>query len=252
MAQPTHTYQLIWSKMAAPMVKHLAFVRADGEPILFTAGQFITLNIMGPNKMLHRSYSIANAPATESPLELACAYVEGGVATNFLFNMQPGETVEASGPYGLFILKDEQPKRYILIATGTGVTPYRSMLNDLKHRLMTSPIRVELILGVRNPSELLFGEEFSAFAEKNDRFRFSACYSRYEEALKAHEHKGHIQDQFEKLNLNAAEDIVYLCGNPNMIDDAFAVLTEKGFDRKNIRREKYVFSHPPTPGDSGG
>ena len=243
MAQPTHTYKLKWSKMTTPMVRHLAFVREDGEPILFTAGQFITLNIMGPTKILHRSYSIANAPAMDNPLELACAYVEGGVATNFLFNMQPGDTVEASGPYGLFVLKDEQPTRYVLIATGTGVTPYRSMLNNLSHRINTHSLQVELLLGVRNPSELLFGEEFAAFADQHEHFRFSACYSRHEEPLKSYEYKGHIQDQFEKLQLNPTKDIVYLCGNPNMIDDAFAILTEKGFDRKNIRREKYLFSH---------
>lgn len=244
MAQPTHTYKLQWSKMATPMIKHFSFVRADDAPIPFSAGQFITLNIMGPNKMVHRSYSIANTPVNNHTIELACAYVEGGIATNFLFNMKPGETVEASGPFGLFVLKDEQPTRYVFIATGTGVTPYRSMLHELENRITSSPLQVELLLGVRNPTELLFGNEFEQFALKHQtRFRFSACYSRHEETLKAHEYKGHIQDQFEKLNLQAAQDVVYLCGNPNMIDDAFKLLTEKGFDRKQIRREKYVFSH---------
>lgn len=244
MAQPTHTYKLEWAKMATPMVKHLAFVRADGEPIPFSAGQFITLNIMGPDKLVHRSYSIANAPAPDVPMELACAYVEGGIATNFLFNLKPGDTVEACGPFGLFVLKDEQPSRYILIGTGTGVTPYRSMLKELKHRMSTHNTRTELLLGVRNPSELLFGDEFAAFAEEHENFAFSACYSRHQDpALKPYEYTGHIQDQFERLNLNPAQDIIYLCGNPNMIDDAFTLLTEKGFDRKQIRREKYVFSH---------
>lgn len=244
MAQPTHTYKLQWSKMATPLIKHLSLVRVDGTPIPFVAGQFITLNIMGPTKLVHRSYSIANTPSTNGSVELACAYVEGGIATNFLFNMQPGDTVEASGPFGLFVLKEEQPKRYVFIATGTGVTPYRAMMHDIQNRITTSPIQVELLLGVRNPSELLFGDEFVQFAAQHpERFRFSACYSRHEASLKAHEHKGYIQDQFEQLKLHPEHDIVYLCGNPNMIDDAFKLLTEKGFDRKQIRREKYAFAH---------
>lgn len=253
MAQPAHRYILKSTYMLCPGVKYFVFAREDNAPITFVPGQFITLNIEtneknatgDKNKVLHRSYSIANFPSDENLIEIACAYVEGGVASNLLFNLKLGESINASGPFGLFTLKEEQPSRYILIATGTGVAPYRSMLQEIKKRLQAqSNLEVFVIQGVRTRGELLFGEEFASLNTELENFTFKACYSRESNIeLKAHEQLGHIQTVFTELNLNPTQDIIYLCGNPNMIDDAFNAFTELGFDRKNVRREKYLFSH---------
>jgi len=231
--------------MVAPNVLHLSFRREDPEPFSFVAGQFVTLHIETPAKKVHRSYSIANSPG-DHRIEISCAYVENGVASQLLFGLKPGDAIEAGGPYGLFVLKEEQPKRYILVATGTGVTPYRSMLKEIEHRLKhTQPdLSIALILGVRTADELLFKDEFLAFAKANPRFSFHACYSREPgKILTDFEHQGHVQTALETLQPNPLQDIVYLCGNPNMIDDTFTLLTETGFDKKNVRREKYLFSH---------
>lgn len=247
MAQPTHRFILKWSKMITPSVLHLGFTREDNLALPFVAGQFITLHIEGPQKTLHRSYSLANTPhQSDNVIEIACAKVEGGVASNLLFNMKPGEVVSASGPYGLFVLKEETPARYILIATGTGVTPYRSMLNEIKSRLenLQTGLEVILVLGVRYADDLLFKEDFLNFAKAHPKFKFYACYSQEKKSpLESFERLGRVQDTFKELNLEPTRDIVYLCGNPNMIDNTFALLTELGFDRKNVRREKYLFSH---------
>lgn len=247
MAQPSHRYILKWSQMISPRVKHLAFVREDDAKLPFIAGQFITFHIDAPDKkkILHRSYSIANSPSQNNEVEIACAYVKGGIASELLFNLQPGQAIHASGPFGLFVLKEEEPARYILIATGTGVTPYRSMLDHIQQRLNHySNLNIVVVQGVRTPEELLFAEEFSHFAASQPNFHFRACYSRSpDQILATHERHGHVQDLFPELNLNPNQDIIYLCGHPNMIDDAFALLTNQGFDRKNVRREKYLFSH---------
>jgi len=245
MAQITHRYILEASKMLAPKVLHLSFRREDNESFSFVAGQFITLHIETPTKKIHRSYSVANSPG-DNRLEMSCAYVENGIASQLLFGLKPGDVVEAGGPYGLFVLKDEQPKRYLLVATGTGVTPYRSMLQEVQRRLTAShhPLKVALIFGVRSKEELLFKDEFLSFAKAHPNFEFHACYSREKNSiLSDFEHHGHVQTVLEKLHPNPDQDIVYLCGNPNMIDDTFTLLTEMGFDKKNVRREKYLFSH---------
>ena len=245
MAQPTHRYILKSATMIAPKVRHLAFMREGDLPLPFTAGQFITLHIEGPNKILHRSYSIANPPNIDNTIEIACAYVEGGISTGVLFGLEPGAIISASGPHGLFVLKEERPARYVLIATGTGVTPYRSMLNEIRHRFVKKHPELEVIVifGVRSPEELLFKDEFLDFAEENPGFKFYACYSREAgDFLQPFERIGHVQSIFNELSLDPAKDIVYLCGNPNMIDDNFSSLTEMGFDKKMVRREKYLFA----------
>ncbi len=246
MAQLPQRYILQWSKLIAPKVKHLAFTREEGTPLPFKAGQFMTLNIPGPTKTLHRSYSIANRPGKDNLVEIAISYVEGGVASELLFNLKPGDSVMATGPYGLFVLKEETPKRYVLISTGTGISPYRSMLDEIQERLKETQkdLKVVVVQGVRNQAELLFGDDFITFANTNPNFTFYACYSRETKtALAPYERLGHVQTVFKELTLDPEHDIVYLCGNPFMIDDTFAQLTAMGFDKKNVRREKYGFSH---------
>ncbi len=246
MAHPTHRYILKSSQKLSPKVLYLSFEREDNTLPDFIAGQFITLHIEGPQKILHRSYSVANSPNHGNTIDIACAFVEGGVASNLLFGLKPGESVLASGPYGLFVLKDESPSRYVLVATGTGVTPYRSMLGELEKRFTnTHPnLKVDLIFGVRNQQELLFKDQFLEFAKQHPHFQFHACYTQEaNKELLAFEHACRIQPILENLALDPTQDVVYLCGNPNMIDETFLMLTNKGFDRKSVRREKYLFSH---------
>jgi ferredoxin-NADP reductase len=69
--------------------------------------------------------------------------------------------------------------RYLLIGTGTGITPYRSMLPQLERLIADRGIEVVLMFGARNPAELLYGDEFRAFAARHpSHFRFVPCFSR--------------------------------------------------------------------------
>lgn len=237
----TFPMRLAWARSVTPTVLHLAFRRDDGLPFEFTAGQFINLHWERDGELTHRSYSVAIPPGESDLIEIAAAPVEGGFATERLFALQPGDPILASGPYGRFVLKEDPPCRYVLAATGTGVTPYRSMLPEIKALLEAGEHTVDLLLGVRRPEELLYGEEFRAFSEAHERFSFSACYSRdLPDAPADWEHRGYLQHRFEHLALDPASDIVYLCGNPGMIDEAFALLKDAGFGIRQIRREKYL------------
>jgi ferredoxin-NADP reductase len=169
------------------------------------------------------------------------APVEGGFATGKLNALAPGDMVEASGPYGRFILRDDPPCRYLLVATGTGVTPYRSMLPRLRELLTTGDYRVDLLLGVRAPDELLYGEEFRAMSQEYENFSFHACYSRARAPEESPwECTGYVQSRLADLGVSAEEDIAYLCGNPDMVDQAAEFLKGIGLGIKSIRREKYL------------
>lgn len=228
-----------------PNVLHMAFKRDDGKPLDYIPGQFITFMFEGSDKVKRRSYSIASIPGQGETIDITISYVEGGIGSEALFNMQPGESFAAMGPAGRLIMQDDpQTKRYVLVATGTGVAPYRAMLPEIAKRLTEQPgFSIELFLGVQYRQDLLYAEDFRAFAEQYERFRFHAYLSRETTELADDEHKGYVQHGFEQLSLQPDADIVYLCGNPDMIDDAFALLLEKGFATKDIRREKYISSN---------
>lgn len=225
-----------------PTVLHMAFVLENEAEFAFTPGQFITFHWEEePGKTLQRSYSIATIPGETNAIEIAVSPYEGGAGTRFLFGLKEGDKIQTTGPFGRLTLRDEQPGRYILVATGTGVTPYRAMLPELAKRINETGLKTVVLLGVQSHQDLLYGKDFLRFAAQHPNFEFYAYYSRsWPETLATHERKGHVQNAFPDLNLSPANDIVYLCGNPNMIDDAFVKLRELGFETAQVRREKYI------------
>ncbi|HEX7029941.1 MAG TPA: FAD-binding oxidoreductase [Gammaproteobacteria bacterium] len=233
------------ARMITPRVRELAFARKDGAPLQFEPGQFVSLMIDTPEKLLRRSYSIATVPESgDEQLRIAVAHVEGGRATKLLFGMQEGEELPAIGPAGRFVLRDDGHCRYVLLATGTGVTPYRAFLPELRRRLADPKISVDLVLGVRNPDELLYGDDFRAMDEAFENFRFFSCYSRsMPQVCGSLDRSGYVQEILDELELDPSHDVVYLCGNPGMIDAAAGYCEKAGFPIGNVRREKYVSSN---------
>lgn len=247
---PVHfPLKLVARRMIAPTVAHLTFLRDDGEPLDFIPGQFVQVHFLYPDgKPTKRSYSLAtihdHSLEPGDAVEIAVSYVPGGAATGLFENLQEGEHIEASGPFGRFcLMPNDSNARYLLIATGTGVTPYRAMLPELARQIRERGVEVVLLFGARNPAELIYGDEFRAFADSTPGFRFIPCFSR---ELPTEPHadtrQGYVQAALAELAPDPERDIAYLCGNPNMVDTCFEALKELGLPVPHIRREKYVSS----------
>jgi len=179
-------------------------------------------------------------------VEIAVSYVPGGAATALLEGMPLGGSVDASGPSGRFcLLPNDANRRYLLIGTGTGITPYRAMLPLLDQLIAARGVEVVLLQGARTPAELLYGDEFRAFANAHPGFRYLPCLSRELPAAGSpHAHAevrhGYVQDALAELAPDAEGDIAYLCGNPDMVDACFEALKGAGLPVPQVRREKYV------------
>lgn len=239
--------------MLAPTVAHLSFVRDDGQPLDFIPGQFVQVHFhYADGTATRRSYSLAtihdHALGPGEAVEIAVSYVPGGAATALFEGLVDGGTLQASGPYGRFcLMPGDANRRYLLIGTGTGVTPYRAMLPLLERQMAERGVEVVLLFGARTPEELLYGDEFRAFAERHPGFRFVPCFSRALPAAgspQAHAdvRHGYVQQFLDEFAPQAETDIAYLCGNPNMVDACFEALKEHGLAVPQIRREKYVSS----------
>ena len=229
------------SYMVSSKVKHFIFTSVSSSPFNYLPGQFITIHFEYEWKQLKRSYSIANPPKADNLIEFAAGYFAGGPGTELLFNLKPGDIIHINGPFGRLVLKEPNPKRYVLVATSTGVTPYRAMLNELSNRIKEQPgLEVMILQGVEKREDILYASEFQAFAQ-HAQVTFKPCLSKTKsEELKDNEFSGYVQHAFPELNLDPQQDIIYLCGNPGMIDEAFNYLKEQGFAMQNIVREKYI------------
>lgn len=226
--------------MLSSQVKH--FVFTPMVPFHYTPGHFITFHLEHDGKIIRRSYSIANAPRANGQIELAAGFVEHGPGTELLFHLKPGDTLKTTGPFGRLLLKDDNPKRYIFLATSTGITPYRAMLPELTQRLaQDTELEVVIVQGVQTHADLLYHDEFVAWAQTSPRATYRAQLSReIPSESDEHAHSGYVQSAFTDLHPNPDEDLVYLCGNPGMVDDAFSQLKERGFTVQRIVREKYI------------
>ena len=228
-------------KMLSSTVRHFSF--RSPEAFNYVPGQFITMHFEHQGKTLRRSYSIANVPTNNNCIEFAANHVEDGPGTKILFDLKPGDQINVNGPFGRLILKDLMPKRYILIATGTGVTPYRAMREALQQRLNENPeLHVTLLLGVQTCADILYEAEFLAWSQESPRFNWNAYVSREAKStnLALHQKFGRVNLAYDQLDLNPENDLIYLCGNPAMIDDSFEYLKQHGFSTQQIIREKYI------------
>src|SRR3546814_12469539 len=133
--------------MLAPTVAHLSFVRDDGQPLDFIPGQFVQVHFeYADGTATKRSYSLAtihdHAIGAGDAVEIEVSYVAGGAATALFEALDEGDHVEASAPFGrFFLMPAADNRRYLLIGTGSGTTPYRALL-PLLEKQMQSPDRL--------------------------------------------------------------------------------------------------------------
>ncbi len=153
----THIAHLVRSVSLSELTKHLEFEMLGMRRFGFVSGQWLSFKQVKPDgEELTRAYSIASPPGEDPRFALCLNRVQDGFMSNFLCDMQAGDEIHCQGPFGDFILRP--PLRdTIFIATGTGISPFRSML----HWLLTDQLRHQgkqfwLVLGSRYERDIYY------------------------------------------------------------------------------------------------
>lgn len=227
------TARLLESREIAPEVRHLVFEIEDNISFSYVPGQFASLTADINGSPITRAYSFASPPCG-SRIELCLNRVPNGKFSPYLFSLQPGDCVQMTGPWGGFIFR--QPvEDSILVATGTGIVPFRAMLQNQLSR--DSVHQYTLIFGVRYEQGLLYREEFEQLAREHPNFHFLPTLSRPEPQWTGG--AGHVQSHLLEAIGERRDVNVFVCGLKAMVDDVRSILKSKGFDRKRIICEKY-------------
>ncbi len=225
--------RLISSVEIAPAVRHFVFEAQNAGRLEFIPGQFISFVAPVGGKEITRAYSLAAAPSGTGCFELCLNLVEDGHISKVLFAMRPGDTIAMQPPLGMFTLR--RPEREALfIATGTGIAPFRAMLQAHLHPQSTA---ITLLFGVRYESTILYRADFERLAVQFPQFRFWPTLSRPEPGWRGR--SGHVQAHLEEAIGGRRDLDVYLCGLKLMVDDVRSILKGMGLDRKQIFYEKY-------------
>lgn len=203
----------------------------------FKPGQFITLDlpIHEQRNKRWRSYSIASMPDGGNVIELVIVYVEGGAASKYIFEeIKEGSIFTLRGPQGVFVLPANLDKTLFMICTGTGIAPYRSMLQYINfHQLPHGPIH--LIFGCRTQKDLLYADDMRQMEQMMPNFQYHLTLSRedWEGA------KGYVHGIYEALCGDKTPATFMLCGWRAMIDEARERIVQLGYDKKDIHLELY-------------
>lgn len=239
--------RLIERRLLAPDVLQLAFEHAESGALPFKAGQFVQVFFHDEHGVeQRRSFSLAKPPAGPGQTgrwELLISLLPDGLASRFLRQLPIGSRLEGAGPFGRFQLLDsDAPRRYLLVATGTGVAPFRAMLPELEQRIVRDGTQVVLLCGTRTHAELLYREDFRRLAHEQPSFVYRGCLSR--EIPSRHEIDliaGRVGPALMAL-APQPDDLALLCGNPAMVDDCAEQLKQAGLAQRSIRRERYIAS----------
>lgn len=206
----------------------------------FTPGQFTKFGVLHDGKVISRPYSLVNN--SDNPhLEIIAVPVAEGVLSPKLHTMQPGDEIKVMAPATGFLVLDEVPdsQNLWLIATGTGVGPFLSILSGTE--VWQRFDKITLVYAVRHADDLAYLDDIQRWLQAYpQRFSFIPIVSREQTpgALQGRIptllQSGQIQRQSSQ-NLTPSDSQVMLCGNPEMISSVLEVLTSMGL-KKHLRR----------------
>ncbi|HET9554044.1 MAG TPA: ferredoxin--NADP reductase [Anaeromyxobacteraceae bacterium] len=191
-----------------------------------------------PDKLIRRAYSLASPSGPGEHLELFVTLVRSGELTPRLFALQPGSRLWV-GPKitGMFTLDQAPPdKHLVLVATGTGIAPYMSMLRQ--RLLADGPRRVAVLVGARHSWDIGYVAELATMQRLRPQFSFLPTVSRPQgEPVPWGGATGHVQQLWQGGALERAwgfkptpaDTHVFLCGSPAMIEDMTALLRVEGY-----------------------
>ena len=203
----------------------------------FVPGQFVTLDLPIHEKVNKRwrSYSIASWPDGTNIFELVIILDNKGAGTPYLFNeVAVGSELSFRGPQGVFNLRQPIENDILLICTGTGIAPFRSMVNYL--HLQNIPRKnVYLVFGCRTKNDLLYYNEMKALETSMPGFHYLPTLSREQWEGSS----GYVHAVYESVCADKRPASFYLCGWKGMIDEAKERIVAMGYDKKIIHLEIY-------------
>lgn len=232
-----------------PGVTSLTLEPIDGEALAgFRAGQFLSLRLPtedGP--AISRSYSLTGRPEElPTSYKVAIRHIEDGELSGKLSRVAVGDVLEAARPDGHFTLPFENEFPIVLIASGIGITPFMSLLEQL---VSGEGPEVWLYYGSRNAEHHAFRDRINAIASQTPKLTVRNFYSRprYEES-EPHA-RGRLSIDRIDPELFERRARFYMCGPDDMLRDFRQELAARGVPDFEIFHERFTAPRRAPEGD---
>lgn len=245
---PPFEARVVGGRALSPGVREIRFERTDGQPMVFEPGQWINVILPAPGvelptgepSAIKRSYSIASPPSGSPRFDIAVTRVQGGPGSTFLHEVAPGTTLQCIGPQGFFTRAASSTSPSLFIATGTGVTPMRSMIEAAVAAGATAPMW--LLFGVRHEADVLYADEMLALAKQHPSIRFEPTLSQPGDRWSGRRGyvQAHVKELWAGLTALGGTPHAYICGLERMVGSVREILrTDLGLPRQQVHSERY-------------
>lgn len=204
--------------------------------IQISAGQYVNIRVA---ERARRSYSLSSLPGEVTDLETYVDIEPGGPGSKFFAELKVGQEFKFIGPLGNFVysINIDPTAPAIFLATGTGITPFISMLNA---QLAGETRQFRLYWGLRYEEDIFWRAELDELAKRYPQFSYELCLSQSDEGWQGR--RGYCTDALmaDWQGIPAIDSAqFYLCGGSKMLDAGKLMLAEAGIQPAQVIYEKF-------------
>lgn len=217
-------------------VTHLTLEVPDLDGFSYLPGQHVSILLEDGRP---RSFSMASAP-NGNRFDLHIRRIPGGLFTDSrLPGLAEGEGLDVELPLGSFFLRKADFRPLLMVATGTGLAPIKSILESLMDDPDCPPSL--LYWGTRGPEGLYLHDDIAGWGARLPEFEYRPVLSRPGAGWEGRQ--GYVQDAVLSDIEDLSEYAIYLCGSPEMVAAAKGRFIEAGASLNHIYADSFLFQH---------
>lgn len=199
------------------------------DTIDFVPGQFINIEIA---EGVYRPYNICSAKTKTNEFSIVVNTSRPGQGTEFFLKVGVDDTISFIGPSGRFNFHTPGNKKLLFIATSSGIAPFISIIQNNVTKFPNNMFN--LLFGVRTKEDVLFHDWLKQMSE-NKNFTYKICLSGEKSINNNNFYLGRVTKLLENVAVDGAD--YYICGSPEMVEDAKRIINTKRFDNISIYTE---------------
>lgn len=233
--------KVIHAELVTVDTREIRLELIEPAAIKFKPGQYVQVFVPGRKETVYRAYSISSSPDDNNIIELLIRLIPGGLGSTYLHNVNIGDEILFTGPFGDFKLDNE--KEIVCVGGGCGLAPIRSIVKYLSKQ--SPDTKCHVFFGARTEKDLMYDTEFEELHNKMKNLNVHFALS-HEKGTRWQGEKGFIHEVVDKFigeedktsNRNLTRQ-AFLCGPPIMIKAATKVLVRKGLSKNEIFYDEF-------------
>lgn len=205
----------------------------------FLPGQYIRmfLKIENPDdRGATRFFSVASSPTETDYLFITTRIIKSSFKLN-LVNLKEGEIVKFMGPFGHFVLEEEEKRPKVFVAGGIGITPFRSMIKYSQNKNLQNILY--LFNSFKDSKDIIYYSEMNQIKGSYPVFSYIPTVTENKSPNWIGD-TGRINAEMIKTYVNDINlPIYYIAGPEVMVDALSKVISEMGVKSESIRSESF-------------